>query len=227
MRDTLRQVSDVAAGLDFETRLFAAPDAVAGIWRATSPALVCPRAYARREGFSSAVAASKNRGWPVYQRRTGGGVVPQGVGVANLVLAFNAPLKFTIEDGYRLITEIIRAGLGGHGARLQTGETPGSFCDGAWNLSVGGRKLVGTAQRWRPVRGGRPRVLAHALMLVADNIRPGAEAVAALHADLGLGPIVTKVHTSTEAAFGLTALPTAALIAAAQNALESIHTPNA
>jgi lipoate-protein ligase A len=41
----------------------------------------------------------------------------------------------------------------------------GSFCDGRFNLAVGGRKLAGTAQAWRRVEG-RPMVLAHAVFLI-------------------------------------------------------------
>ncbi|MCB1385934.1 MAG: hypothetical protein KDJ80_08325 [Nitratireductor sp.] len=42
---------------------------------------------------------------------------------------------------------------------------PGSFCDGAWNVVVEGRKLAGTAQRWRATPAGRV-VLIHAAILI-------------------------------------------------------------
>ncbi|WP_168797849.1 lipoyl protein ligase domain-containing protein [Pacificoceanicola onchidii] len=226
MTAALHSLPDAADGLAFEADLFSGTDAAVGIWTAATRALVCPKAYQARKGFAEAAEASRQRGWPVHLRPTGGGIVPQGPGVVNLALAFNAPKDFNIEDSYRLFTQVIIDGYGAHGALMHPGETPGSFCDGAWNLSVAGRKLVGTAQRWRPVRGGRPRVLVHALILTTDTFGPGARAVDALHAALGLDPVSEAVHTSTESAFGLTTLPAEALITAAKTALASIHTPN-
>ena len=181
--------------------------------------LVCPKAYERRAGFDLAIQRSAAGGWPVHRRLTGGGTVPQGPGVDNLVLAINASERTTIEDVYRLLTEIIKRGLGRHGAVLETGDTPGSFCDGDWNLSLGGRKVVGTAQRWRPRKAGVSRVLAHALILTKDTFGKGANAVARFHEDLGLGPVCPDAHTSLEAAFGLAELPIAAIQEAAEQAL--------
>jgi len=51
----------------------------------------------------------------------------------------------------------------------------GSFCDGRFNLAVGGRKCVGTAQAWRRV-AGRPLVLAHAVIVATAD---AAELIAA------------------------------------------------
>lgn len=222
-----RQVPNAAAGLAFEAEMFAARDARVGIWSSKARALVCPKAYERRNGVLLAVKKSKMRGWPVFRRPTGGGVVPQGPEVMNIALAFNAPKEFTIEDGYCLITEVISSGLDNDGVCLETGETPGSFCDGVWNLSVNGRKLAGAAQRWRQFPGERPRILIHALILVRGDIRACAEAVSAFQTDLGLEPIAVGVHTSTEIEFGLTKLPYAALLATAEQVLRSIRTASA
>lgn len=168
-----------------------------GLWQARQRALVCPRAYRTRDGFDAAVEASGAAGWPVHQRPTGGGPVPQGPGVINLALAFNAPKGFTIEDGYRLLVAVIRNGL--TMTDLATGDTPNSFCDGAWNLSRDGQKLVGTAQKWRPMGGGLPRVLAHAMILATDDYRPGTDAVSAFHTALSLPPVSPDAHTSLAA----------------------------
>lgn len=145
--------------------------------------------------------------------------MPQGPGVDNLALAFDAPKGTTIEDGYRMLTEIIKRGLGEHGAALEVGDTLGSFCDGAWNLSFEGRKIVGTAQRWRPMPDGRRRVLAHALILTNPDIREATEAVSAFQRDLGLGLVDLEAHTSAGTAFHLTELPAASLLDAAEKAL--------
>ena len=201
MTDRVLQPDTAEEGLILEADLFAAEGPRALVWYAIQPALVCPRAYRARVGFDASARASARRGWPVYLRPTGGGCVPQGAGIANLALAFNAPKGFTIEDGYRLLVAVLQAGLP-DGERLKAGDTPGSFCDGAWNLSFGGQKLVGTAQRWRPVRGARPRVLAHAIIITSQQFHPGAEAVANFHADLGLPPISPDAHTSLQAVSG-------------------------
>ena len=220
MLKDLQCFADAAAGLGFEHHLFTQEGPQIGMWTAERRGLVCPKAYEKRAGFDAAVANSAARGWPVHLRPTGGGTVPQGPGVDNLVLAFNPPKNTTtIEDVYRLLTDVIKAAYGPDGHKLAPGETPGSFCDGTWNLSVAGQKVVGTAQRWRPVRGSDPRVLAHALFLTQRDITAGAEAVAAFHADLGLSPIRTEAHTSFEAAFGISSLPAGPLFAAAKAAL--------
>ena len=206
-----------------EAEIFTATGPHALMWHAAQPALVCPRAYRSRAGFAASSRSSARRGWPVHLRPTGGGAVPQGPGIANLALAFNAPKGFTIEDGYRLLVGVLRAALP-QGQRLQTGDTPGSFCDGAWNLSVDGKKLVGTAQRWRPVRGGRPRVLAHAMIIATPLFRPGAKAVSEFQKRVGLPPVLLAAHTSLQEVVGDDALPSEALCRAAiQEILERTH----
>lgn len=225
MTGAVHHVADAASGLALERAFFAAGDAVAAVWSAAGRALVCPASYRRREGFAVAARQSCARGWPVYQRSTGGGVVPQGPGVMNFVMAFNAPEKFSLEDGYRLLSRIIIAGFGAHGPALSAGGIQGSFCNGAWNLCVKGKKLVGTAQRWRLTQESRPRVLAHALILTRGNALPhGADAVSALQIDLGLSPVAEAAHTSMDAAFGMADMPSAALLDAAGRELATVHT---
>ena len=111
--------------------------------------------------------------------------------------SFTADRTVTIEDGYRLITQIIQDAIP---AGWTTGATPNSFCDGAWNLSLNGRKVVGTAQRIRPVGNGQRRILAHALILVEGDLAAGAAAVDAFHRDLSLGPIDENVHATLDGA---------------------------
>lgn len=219
MSETKSGVLDAAEGLAFERALFEAEGPQIGVWTAAKIGLVCPGAYDRRQGFATAAARSDRAGWPVHLRPTGGGVVPQGPGIDNLVLAFNAPSDATIDDIYRMLVGIIKDGIGAHGDTLKAGDTPGSFCDGAWNLSADGKKIVGTAQRWRPKNTGRPRILAHAMILTRDTFADGARAVARFHEDLGLPPVIAEAHTSLEAAFGQTELPVEALCRAARRAL--------
>lgn len=227
MTGLLRQFSSPAEGLAFEAELFAGRDSAVGLWTCKNDALVCPASYRNSPGFRDASLHSLKRGWPVFTRPTGGGAVPQEPGTVNLAIAFTAPRGFTINDGYRLITNIIRDGLGSTGTRLATGPTPTSFCDGDWNLSIRGKKVVGTAQRWRPLGDLKTRILAHALILTQGTVETGAQAVDAFNADLGLSAISCDAHTSLElAADGGTYAPQTVaqdLQKASVSALRSIH----
>lgn len=198
MTEVLHRVADAEEGLALEAGLFEAAAPCACLWRAASPALACPAAYRRRHrrgGRTWLAGHHPSNGW--WHRFVGHGCVEPrraktvGTGV-------------TIEDGYRL------------GVSMETGATPDSFCDGAWNLSIRGRKLVGTAQRWRPLRGGRARILAHALILTDGRI--AAQAVDAFHRDLGLGHVRAEVHTTLEAELGQSMPSIAALAEALKTA---------
>ncbi|WP_170334859.1 lipoyl protein ligase domain-containing protein [Ruegeria arenilitoris] len=227
MTGLLRQFSSPAEGLAFEAKLFSARESAVGLWASENDALVCPASYRKYYGLKDASSHSLKRGWPVFTRPTGGGAVPQGSGVVNLAIAFTAPRGFTINDGYRLITGIIRNGLGSTGVRLATGPTPTSFCDGDWNLSIQGKKVVGTAQRWKPLGETNTRVLAHALILTRGSVEPGARAVDAFNADLGLGAVSCAAHTSLERAIEKNMRAPRALVqelhAASVSALRSIQ----
>lgn len=196
---TLQHLDGVADGLALEAEALAASGPVTCLWTARRRAIVCPANLRHKPGFEVAVRASAARGWPVHLRPTGGGAVPQGPGVLNLALAFTAGPDFTIEDGYRLLTGVIRTAAS---PDLTPGATPHSFCDGTWNLSIGGQKIVGTAQRLRPVGGGRRRVLAHALILLEGDVAAGAGAIDAFHSDLTLPPIQAAAHTTLATAMG-------------------------
>ncbi|WP_341864088.1 hypothetical protein [Gymnodinialimonas sp. 57CJ19] len=196
MSSTLHVVGGVADGLALEAEAFTSDGVAVRLWSPRRRALVCPANLRRKPGFYDGRRNSAARGWPLHLRPTGGGAVPQGPGALNLALAFTAGRTFTIDDGYRLITQVIRSAIP---APWTTGATPNSFCDGAWNLSLFDRKVVGTAQRVRPIGGGQRRILAHALILVEGDVAEGASAVGAFHGDLGLGPIEADVHTTLNA----------------------------
>lgn len=202
MSTSLHRVSDVAEGLALEADAFAAEDSTALVWTSRTPALVCPASSRHKRDFKAATLRSGQRGWPVHLRPTGGGAVPQGPGVVNLALVLTVGRDFGIETGYRLITDVIRAALAPQGTELTAGATSGSFCDGAWNLSIRGQKIVGTAQRIRPLKGGWRRVLAHALILVEGDIGPGVGAVNGFHEGLGLPPVTADAHTTLAKALG-------------------------
>ena len=120
-------------------------------------------------GFDAACTASASEDWPVAVRRTGGSCVPHGPGVLNLALVYPRPpdIEWSMEDSYTLLCSPLRQLLESYGLDVKTGEVPGSFCDGKFNLQVENRKLVGTSQRWKgnPTLPGNI-ILSHACLLV-------------------------------------------------------------
>lgn len=150
------------------------------LWRSKTPTLVLPAALMRSPSVQEAAAQAGRQGVPVVTRRSGGGIVPQGPGTLNLALVLPAPPGFQLEDGYRLICSSIAEALTRFDIRSTTGECEHAFCDGHWNVLVQGRKLAGTAQRWRRAGSG-PIVLAHAAILTT---RP----------DAALWPVMDQLH---------------------------------
>lgn len=128
--------------------------------------LVVTRREARMENFTQARTALAAEGWPLVVRCSGGSCVPQGVGMLNLSLIYPRVKGWTLDEGYLLLCEPLRRLLNSYGLNAETGEVPASFCDGRYNLQLGGKKLVGTAQRWAGVNRAQAAVLAHACLLV-------------------------------------------------------------
>lgn len=178
----------VEAGLQAEQDLLAkvcAGDADYGLlmWRPTDRALVMPRRMNRLPGFSEASETLADNGWPILLRESGGEPVPQSCATVNIALVYAQPSsdldRDRIEIAYRRLCQPILDVLSELGGAASLGEVQGAFCDGRFNVNLDGRKMVGTAQRWRQSQGGaRPVVLAHGALLV-DNERQ--EMVAAVN----------------------------------------------
>lgn len=170
----------VEAGLRAEQDLLAAvcrgeQDHGVLFWRPTDRALVMPRRMSRLEGFEVACAELAIAGWPVLLRETGGEPVPQSPAVINIALVYVAPRSEgdhgRIESAYERLCQPLCEALREWGGVASVGEIEGAFCDGRYNVNLNGRKLVGTAQRWRQgLNGKRPVVLVHGALLL-DNER--------------------------------------------------------
>ena len=170
----------VEAGLRAEQDLLAAvcrgeQDHGVLFWRPTDRALVMPRRMSRLEGFEAACAELAIAGWPVLLRETGGEPVPQSPAVINIALVYVAPRSEgdhgRIESAYERLCQPLCDALREWGGVASVGEIEGAFCDGRYNVNLNGRKLVGTAQRWRQgLNGKRPVVLVHGALLL-DNER--------------------------------------------------------
>lgn len=151
------------------------------VWR-THQALIVPSLTTHAPGFRIASEEMTVRGWPVFVRDTGGDVTPQSPGIVNATAAFVVPRTpdLGIRETYERFCAPLLAFLGTMGIDAYLSKVSRSFCDGAFNIVVGGKKLAGTAQRWRltTLRDGRPgvAVLAHAAILVDARIAPSMAA---------------------------------------------------
>lgn len=169
----------IEAGLQAEQDLLAsvcAGDAEFGLlfWQPSDRALVMPRRLNRLPGFDQACEVSAAAGWPVLLRETGGEPVPQSAATINIALVYAPPRSEgdlnRIETGYRRLCDPICQMLDELGGTSSLGEIEGAFCDGRFNVNLDGRKMVGTAQRWRQSQGGqRPVGLVHGALLMDDE----------------------------------------------------------
>lgn len=190
----------VEAGLQAELALLSAVcrgDRSHGVllWQPTDQALVMPRRMSRLEGFPEAARQVEATGWPVLLRETGGEPVPQSPATVNLALVYAAPSneadRGRIETAYERLCLPLCALLEEWGGAASLGEIEGAFCDGRYNVNLNGRKLVGTAQRWRQALGGRqPVVLVHGAMLLDDQRDAMAAAVNLFNESCGLPQVV-------------------------------------
>lgn len=129
-------------------------------WAPRDQALVMPRRHQRLEGFDVACEQLAAQGWPVLFRNTGGTPVPQGPMVVNIALAMRCQNRgrVDLEWGYRRLGEPWCAWLEALGVNTANlGAAPGAYCDGRFNVRIGERKLVGTAQRWRRVKNTKKK----------------------------------------------------------------------
>ncbi|WP_419708323.1 lipoate--protein ligase family protein [Pseudomonas sp. NFX224] len=187
----------IEAGLQAEQDLLAsicAGDAEFGLlfWQPNDQALVMPRRLNRLPGFESACEVSAAAGWPVLLRDTGGEPVPQSATTINIALVYAPPRSEgdlnRIESGYRRLCDPICQLLDELGGASSLGEIDGAFCDGRFNVNLDGRKMVGTAQRWRQSQGGsRPVGLVHGAMLMDDERESMVAAVNRFNEACGLG----------------------------------------
>ncbi|QXB54940.1 protein ligase [Aeromonas sp. FDAARGOS 1415] len=135
--------------------------------------LIVTRKDTRLPRYQDACEQLAAEGWPVFVRDSGGTAVPHGAGILNLSLML--PRTTTdLAHYYRLLGAPLLSVLAGYGLEGSYDFVPGSFCDGQYNLVIGGRKVTGTAQRWlAPGQDHGGAVLAQAMLLVAGNVDEG------------------------------------------------------
>ncbi|TLS54301.1 hypothetical protein FE782_02865 [Paenibacillus antri] len=90
----------------------------------------------------------REEGYRVMVRNSGGAAVPLDLGVVNVTLVRRgAPGKLDMNADFRLMAGLLAGTLEPFGVAFDTGEVEGSYCPGEYDLSVGGRKFCGLAQR--------------------------------------------------------------------------------
>ncbi|BEE03911.1 lipoyl protein ligase domain-containing protein [Aeromonas veronii] len=167
----------------------------AHLWQAPQ-CLIVTRKDTRLPHYEAACQQLAAEGWPVHVRDSGGTAVPHGAGILNLSLL----LPRTTTDFahyYRLLGAPLLTLLAEYGLEGDYDFVPGSFCDGQYNLVIGGRKITGTAQRWlAPGQDHQGAVLAQAMLLVAGDVDEGTRMASRFY-ELASGELRFMTGTST------------------------------
>jgi octanoyl-[GcvH]:protein N-octanoyltransferase len=151
------------------------------LWR-THRCLVVTPLLAHRPRFQSAAEASAARGWPIVVRRTGGGPVPQGPQTLSISLATTTPRAHApgIDPAFIQFAGWICDALRACGLAPEIGEVEGSCCPGRYDIAVGGRKIIGIAQRRRQGKHGDQLLtatLVHAMLWFEGSLDRGIDAL--------------------------------------------------
>lgn len=122
--------------------------AAAHIWRHPA-ALVLGLRDRRLPRAEQAMAALRGAGLSVAVRNSGGAAVPLDSGVVNLSLIFPYAQegKMDFHAEFRMMAELIAEAAGEWTSGTRAGEVEGAYCPGEYDLSIGGRKFCGIAQR--------------------------------------------------------------------------------
>lgn len=183
--------------MNLERDLFARGAGLVG-W-STRRCLIVPRSISRRSEFAAIQPTLQRMGWPAVERSSGGGIVPQGPGVLNLSLSVGLPASDRgVTPDFEWLCAPIVAWLAEAGVEAETRSVPGAFCDGRFNVVVGGRKLAGTAQR-----RGRGAALLHMAVMVDADIADAIEAINTLRRAVGRpGEVRAEAHTTLREVLG-------------------------
>ncbi|WP_127496176.1 lipoate--protein ligase family protein [Paenibacillus glycanilyticus] len=190
-----------------------------------------PRAFimglrdSRLPGAGAARDLLETAGWDTAVRNSGGAAVPLDNGVVNLslILPKSDVLDFHFHDNFEQMYELIRLALQASGRQVDKGEISGAYCPGDFDLSIGGYKFCGIAQR-RQVNA----VIIQAFIVAEGS---GAERarlvrsfydIAAAGADAADFPVVTADSTaSLEELAGLGADASLAFAAAVKQVIKA------
>ncbi|MHC6527418.1 lipoate--protein ligase family protein [Vibrio proteolyticus] len=167
------------------------------LWQAKSPTVVLPagKKWPRTAELDSAIA---RLGWKLVERKTGGAPVPQLPGIINLSHIYHWPdnQPYDIKAAYLHLCDVLKRFFTQFGVSTDIHATPGSYCDGDYNLNIDGQKVVGTAQRVLLKKGGGQVVLAQACILLQANLEQIVEPIRVCNRLSGqTADILADVHT--------------------------------
>jgi lipoate-protein ligase A len=141
------------------------------LWQTAEPTLVLPGSnkWQQTEALTTRL---QQQGWQIISRRTGGAPVPQTQGVINVSHLYLWPKsrKYSITLAYQDLCRVLSNFFLGFGIKTDIHATPGSYCDGDYNLNINQKKVVGTAQRVILKQGGDKIILAQACLLINVDI---------------------------------------------------------
>lgn len=167
------------------------------LWQAKSPTLVLPAGnkWPVTEQSKQLLAA---QGWQLTSRKTGGAPVPQLPGIINLSHIYHWPdnQPYNIKKAYLRLCDVLTQFFKGLGVDVAIHATPGSYCDGDYNLNIDKQKIVGTAQRVLLKQGGGQIVLSQACILLDVDLESIVAPVNFYNQLCGNSTVVdAKVHT--------------------------------
>jgi lipoate-protein ligase A len=214
--------ASAAADIDAEMALLDAALAdparpILRLWR-THRCLVVTPLLAHKPRFQSAAEASAARNWPVVVRRTGGGPVPQGPETLSISLASAHPRAAVpgIDAAFVEFADWLCNALRACGLAPEIGEIEGSCCPGRYDIAIGGRKIVGIAQRRRQGKQGDTLLtatLVHAMLWLDGDLTAGIDALERFLGEAGATERFSRDRMGTVAA--IAGRETAAAIEAA------------
>jgi octanoyl-[GcvH]:protein N-octanoyltransferase len=156
--------------------------ATARLWEVPQ-CLVVTKKETRFLNYDHAVDKLSSKGWPVIVRDSGGTSVPLHPGILNFSLIFpqTEEHNFNLDAVYMALCTPIQNALMQLGLKAEYGETPGSYCDGRYNLNIEGLKVTGTAQKIMlstpNSKGVKQGVLAQAMLMVEADAMAGTDRV--------------------------------------------------
>ncbi len=167
------------------------------LWQVKSPTLVLPagKKWAASEELERKL---DDTGWKLFSRKTGGAPVPQVPGIINLSHIYTWPESepYDIKKAYLDLCAILTVFFEQLGVTVDVHATPYSYCDGEYNLNIGGQKIVGTAQRVLLKKGGGKVVLSQACILIDTDVEKIVEPVHLCNQLCGHGDDIRgDVHT--------------------------------
>ncbi|WP_409346529.1 biotin/lipoate A/B protein ligase family protein [Paenibacillus sp. MBLB4367] len=117
------------------------------IWRHPG-ALVVGLRDRRLPHAEQAMTSLREEGVQTIVRNSGGAAVPLDLGVVNLSIVLPNPERnIHFRDDFTIMVDLIRDSLSPWTGEVADGEIGGAYCPGDYDLSIGGRKFCGIAQR--------------------------------------------------------------------------------